>query len=342
MKKLLSLLVVTMFVACTKANTKPSFTFKKAVGNGIAAKIGDIEITQKELNEGLESKLYEAEMKKFDIKFGKVQNLIIQKLMDADPNKKGLTNDQYRDKYITSSIKISNKQVAEFIKERKIPSQHVNDQLREKIVNYLKEGEMKKAVDSWLAKKTKSKNIEIFFEKPRRPVFNVQVGDSPYKGNKDAKVTIVEFSDFQCPYCSRATQVLKDIQKKYGSKVKIVFKQYPLPFHNQAKSAAVAALCANEQGMRKFWDMHDAMFADQSKLSKKDLKQTAKKIGLDQTKFDKCLDSNKYLAKVEAEIKEGSKVSVQSTPTFFVNGKQINGVQPNEVFFGLIDEELAK
>lgn len=338
----LAILALIFSYSCSKGTTSPTFVFKKATGDGLAAKVGDIKITKEELNNGLESELYEAELKMFDIKFNKLQGMLMEKFIKMDPKSKGMSNDEYLDKNITSNIKISDKKIDSFIKEKKIPAQHINDDLKAKIVKYLKEGEKKNAIDAWLAKKTKDMNIEVFFQKPRRPTFNVVGGNSPFIGGADAKVEIVEFSDFQCPFCSRATAILKDIKSKYGNKVKVTFKQYPLPFHNQAKKAATASLCANEQGMDKFWKMHDAMFADQSKLSVKDLKATAKNIGLNTSKFNECLDKDKYLAQVEKDIEYGAKNGVKSTPTFFVNGQLVSGAQPLEVFSEIIDEELKK
>lgn len=335
-----AILVLIFTYSCSKGNTKPTFVFKKNVGNGVAAKAGDITISDQELMNGLESELYEAEVKKFEIKFNKLQGLLMEKLIKMDSKSKGLTNDQYLDKYITSSIKISKKEVNAFIKEKNIPKQHINDDLKKKIIRYLKEGKKKEAIDSWIAKKTKGSKIEVFFKKPQRPTFDIKGGDSPFIGGKNAKVEIIEFSDFQCPFCSRATKILDDLKSKYGKKIKVVFKQYPLPFHNQAKGAALASLCAHDQG--KFWQMHDAMFKNQSKLSSKDLKMTAKNLGLDTKKFSNCLDSKKHMKIIERDMEYGSKNGVKSTPTFFVNGKLVAGAQPLEIFSEIIDEELKK
>ena len=336
----LAILALIFSYSCSRGNSKPTFVFKKAAGDGLAAQVGEIKISKEELMSGIESDLYEAELKMFNIKFNKLQGMLMEEFIKKDPKSKGLSNDEYLDKYITSSIKISDKQINAFIAEKKIPKQHINADLKEKIVRYLREGEKKDAVDAWLGKKTKDEKIKVFFDKPRRPTFNVVGGDAPYTGDKDAKVEIVEFSDFQCPFCSKATSILKEVKDKYGKKVKVSFKQYPLPFHNQAKGAANAALCAYEQGNDKFWRMHDAMFADQSKLSIDDLKKTAKSLGLDTAKFNKCVDGNKYASQVEADIEYGSKNGVKSTPTFFVNGQLISGAQPIEVFTEIIDEEL--
>ncbi len=329
-------------LSCTKANTKPSYSYKAPVGDGVAAKIGDISITEKELLNGLESDLYDIEKKKFDLKFNKLNSLILEKLMAKDPKKKDLTNDEYMNKYIVSKIKITDAEITRFIKEKNIPKAQINPQIKERIKQYLMVEKKKGALDRWLGEKTAKTPINVFFKQPRRPTYDVKVGDAPFTGGANAKVEVVEFSDFQCPFCSKASVILKDLKKKYGSKVKIAFKQYPLPFHSQAKGAAVASLCANEQSSELFWKMHDAMFDDQSKLSVASLKETAKKIGADTKKFDACLDSNKYLAKVEENIKEGQAIGVKSTPTFFVNGQLIQGAQAISVFSEIIDSELKK
>ena len=340
--KLLSLITVAVLFAfsCTKGNSRPSFVYKKAAGDGVAAKIGNVTITEQDLVKGIESDIYEAEQKIFDIKFNKLRAMVIEKLMEQDPKKKGLTNDEYMDKYIAGKAKISDKAIDAFIKEKKIPANNINPQIRERIKSYLMVEEKKKMVDRWLAEKTKKSPVEVFIQKPRRPSYDVKIGNAPFAGGKDAKVEVVEFSDFQCPFCARAADILRQIKKKYGKKVKIAFKQFPLPFHSQAKDAAIAALCANEQKTDYFWKMHDAMFADQSKLKIADLKATAKKIGVDSKKFDECLDSKKYEAQVDQDIEQGKKVGVKSTPTFYVNGQQITGAQPLEVFSEIIDSEL--
>jgi protein-disulfide isomerase len=342
--KLLCLITLSILFAfsCTKGVSKPSYVFKKNAGDGVAAKIGTVTITEQDLHDGIESDIYEAEQKLYDIKFNRLKTLVIEKLMKSDPKSKGMSNDQYMDKYITAKAKVSNKQIDAFIKEKKIPAQSINPQIKERIKSYLLVEEKKKMIDSWLASKTKKTPIEVYLDKPTRPSYKVEVADAPFAGGEKATVEVVEFSDFQCPFCARAAEILNQIKKKYGSKVKVAFKQFPLPFHSQAKTASVAALCANEQSTKFFWKMHDAMFADQSKLAVEALKETAKKIGVNIKKFNECLDSNRYLKQVDADIEQGKKVGVKSTPTFYVNGQQVTGAQPIEVFSEIIDSELKK
>jgi protein-disulfide isomerase len=163
--------------------------------------------------------------------------------------------------------------------------------------------------------------------------------DAPSFGPEDAKVTIVEFSDFQCPYCSRAANVVSQIKKQYGDKVRFVFRQFPLPMHQQAHLAAQASLVAQQQG--KFWEYHDLLFANQSALTRESLEGYAKQVGMNTAELKRALDAESNKAKVDADVTLGEGVSVSGTPTVFVNGKRV----PNPTEFApvakLIDEALA-
>lgn len=160
------------------------------------------------------------------------------------------------------------------------------------------------------------------------------------KGPEDAKVTIIEFSDFQCPYCKKGKEVADEVLAYYGDKVRLMFKHFPLSFHQNAQKAAEAAECAGDQG--KFWEMHDYMFNNQSKLAVNDLKTAAVDLGLVGSDFNNCLDSGKYEGKVKSDMSEGSGFGVSGTPAFFINDQMISGAQPLEKFKEVIDAELAK
>ena len=171
----------------------------------------------------------------------------------------------------------------------------------------------------------------------------VSVDDDAVEGSKDAPVTIVEFSDFQCPFCGRFYQeTLPQLRENYvkTGKVKIVYRDFPLPFHENAQKAAEASECAHEQG--KFWQMHDMMFSHQDAITVANLKQYAKSLGLDTTKFNQCLDSGKYASEVQKDETDGSAYGVGGTPTFFINGQQLVGAQPYQAFQQAIDAALAK
>lgn len=163
------------------------------------------------------------------------------------------------------------------------------------------------------------------------------------KGEKDAKVTIVEFSDFQCPYCARhATETLPQIDKNYiqTGKVRYIFHHFPLSFHEFAQKAAEASMCANDQG--KFWEMHDKIFADQTKMALSDLQKQASGLGLKSGEFNTCLSSGKYSKVVTDDVSLGSQVGVMGTPAFFINGVFLSGAQPFANFQQIIEKELGK
>lgn len=340
---ILSLLMITgaLFYGCSKATSKAEYKFKKPGGDGVAAKTSDVKITEEELLDGIEVDLYEAEMKIFEIKFNRLKTLLVEKYMAKDPKAKGLSNDEFFEKEIAPTVKISEKEVNDFIKERKIPAQQINDQVLAKIRQFLSGQKKAEALETWIANKAGASGITVFFQKPARPTFDVQVGKAPFIGGKDAKVTIVEFSDFQCPYCAEGSRVLKKLKDKYGNKIKVAMKQFPLPFHTQARGASNAALCVNEQDTSKFWNMHDQLFADQSKLSAEDLKATAKGLGVDMAKYETCVSEKRYESQVNADIEQGKSLGVKSTPTFFVNGQLVRGVMPIEEFSEIIDQQLA-
>ncbi|MBX7101898.1 MAG: thioredoxin domain-containing protein [Myxococcaceae bacterium] len=172
------------------------------------------------------------------------------------------------------------------------------------------------------------------------PVQNIEVGTAPVKGPKTAPVTIVEWSDFQCPFCGRVVPTLNELEKQYEGKVRVAFKHQPLPFHQNAKPAAMASMAANEQG--KFWQMHDKLFSNQQALDRDSLDRYAKEIGLDMGKYKAAMDSNKFDAQITADSNEGMKVGANGTPTFFINGRQVVGAQPIEAFKAVIDDELKK
>jgi len=177
-------------------------------------------------------------------------------------------------------------------------------------------------------------------------IVDVSADDDPVLGEKDAPVTIIEFSDFQCPFCERFySQTLEQIKTNYidTGKVKLIYRDFPLDsIHPMAQKAAEAAECADEQG--KYWEYHDKLFQNQEEwvttgISK--LKEYAKGLSLDSSKFDKCLDDGKYADEVKKDFQDGAQAGVQGTPSFFINGKQLSGAQPFAAFQQAIDAELA-
>ncbi len=179
---------------------------------------------------------------------------------------------------------------------------------------------------------------------PKRPdpskVYSFDVGKSAAKGASDAWVTIVEASDFQCPFCGRVVPTLKQVEDKYGNDVRVVFKHNPLSFHQRAMPAAIAAECAHEQG--KFWEMHDKMFANQQQLEDANLESYAKEIGVDAGKWKQCFTGATPRGNIMNDQRAANLLGANGTPAFFINGRFLSGAQPIQAFEQLIDEELKK
>jgi len=165
-------------------------------------------------------------------------------------------------------------------------------------------------------------------------------GSAPSFGPADAKVTMVEFSDFQCPYCSKAALATSKIKEKYGSKVRFVFRQFPLSFHDKAHVAAEAGMAAHAQG--KFWQMHDLMFANQGALDRESLDKYAKQVGLNVATFKKALDSKQYVAAVDADVKLGGEAAVSGTPSLFLNGARVQDPTNVDAVSAMIEAALTK
>ena len=172
-------------------------------------------------------------------------------------------------------------------------------------------------------------------------VYDIPIGDSPIRGDADAKVTIIEFSDFQCPFCARAAPIIDDVLKKYPKGVRFVYKQFPLPMHPMARPAAQASLAAQEQG--KFWEMHDVLIQNQGSLDASKLADYAKQAGLDVARFKRDLEQKKdqYDQRINAEMQQGQSFDVRGTPTLYIGGKKV-GARTVEGMSAMIDAELAK
>ena len=179
--------------------------------------------------------------------------------------------------------------------------------------------------------------VKVFLEAPR---VAVDASGGPDKGPASAPVTIVTFSDFQCPYCQRLATTLTHLEQQYRGKVRLVFRDFPLPMHKDAGKAAEAGACAHEQG--RFWEMHDKIFANQRTLQVPDLKRLASEAGLDRQAFDTCLDGGRKAQAWQRGKEQGTKYGVSGTPATFINGRFVSGAQPLASLSEIVDEELAR
>lgn len=189
------------------------------------------------------------------------------------------------------------------------------------------------------AKKKEEEQVAAQLEDQFKNPVKIEIGKSPVRGPADAKVTVIEFSDFQCPYCSRGKSTMDELMAAYPKDVKIVFKNLPLPFHDQAAPAAKAALAAGKQG--KFWEMHDALFANQRALNADFFTEQAKTLGLNLEQFKKDMDSPEIDAQIKEDSALASKNGISGTPGFFVNGVAVKGAYPLDHFKKIVDRWLT-
>jgi protein-disulfide isomerase len=342
---IIPILGILTFFSCTKTSDakdkKPNYEFKDGTGpNGALVVINGKAYSEEELMG--EDKLEFADVMKklYDMRMERVGRLLLENAYGEKAKKENMSLDEYIEKKVLSkNIKISDSEFNKFVEEKHIPKDQLNPQLKERIQQYMIAQKKSDELQAHIAKLSKSNKVEIYFKKPDIKV-NVDIGNAPSFGNKDAKVKIVEFSDFQCPFCSRAANTVKEIKKQYGNKVLFAFKQFPLPMHPQAQPASEAALCVNKQSTEKFWKYHDKLFENQDKLENADLKKYAQEVGVNMDEFNKCFDSHEFAQAVKNDLEYGSKIGVRSTPTFFINGKLISGAQPFEVFKEAIEEEM--
>jgi protein-disulfide isomerase len=301
---------------------------------------------------------YELEKKTYD----RVESLAHQAYLDAffkrEGEKKKLSPDAYREAYLAGQVKITPQEVAQTLEQYKNEAELAKrpKEEQEKLIRrYLEDKAKGDVMESLILDGIKSKNLLVTYPKPAEPIFTVALSkdDIPrysYDGadgqsagceGDSCPVTIVEFSEYQCPFCARVMPQVKQVLTEYKGKVRWIVKDFPLSFHDRAKPAAIAAKCAGFQG--KFWKMYTELFSNQRELSDSDLEKHAKTIGLDMTKYAACVkDPAPALALIEKNFQQGTQVGVTGTPAFFINGRRFSGAIPYSEFKKTIDEELAK
>jgi protein-disulfide isomerase len=266
----------------------------------------------------------------------KLKQIVQDRMVEAEAKAKGVSKDQL----LADAVKtadVTDADVDKFYEENKAQIPRPKDQVAPQIKQYLQQQRQRDAQTAFIKSLEDKYKAEYLLEPIR---VEVASAGHPAKGPATAPVTIVEFSDFQCPFCSRVVPTMEQVRSKYGDKVRLVFRQFPLAFHQNAQKAAEASLCANDQG--KFWEMHDAMFANQQALAVDALKAKATELGLNAETFNSCLDSNKHAAAVKADLEAGAAAGVSGTPAMFINGRFISGAVPIEQITQVVDDELKR
>jgi protein-disulfide isomerase len=321
------LVISALALAASCQSTAPATRAPDGDASAPVARYTDGVITASELD----AAVYESKKQALD-------QILVRRLVEKKAKAEGITPEQLVKREVQDKLKPpTDAELKAFYEEQKARQPLPPfDQIKERIGQYLEQGAAQKAQQAFVEKLRSEAKVEILLAPPR-----VQVAATgPSRGPEKAPVTIVEFSDFECPYCVRAEDTIKQVMKEYDGKVRLVYRDFPLPFHPNAQKAAEAAHCAGDQG--KYWEMHETLFQNQKALAVADLKNHAKTIGLDGPKFEKCLESGEKAKEVDEHKRAGAEVGVTGTPAFFVNGVILTGAQPFNEFKTLIDKELAK
>lgn len=276
------------------------------------------------------------------------QNMAVQKILEEEAKKVGVkTPQELIEKQVAAAAPISDADVDAFYKANKAEIERgyadpVTGKTRkvskEELRSFLTGQGIQQARQDYVRSLISAANMKVVLKEERITV--AENKNAPFVGGENAKVVINEFSDFQCGFCARAKDTVKQIKQFYGDKVKLYYRHFPLSqSHPEAQPSAIASECAKDQG--KFWEYHDKLFDNQKDLPTKPYTRFATELGLDLAKFETCLKDPAKAELVTNEFKAGEKATVNSTPMFFVNGRKLSGALPFEQFKAVIDEELA-
>jgi protein-disulfide isomerase len=330
-----------LLTACSSTSAQPA---KRQTATDVVATVGPTSITLAQVDDKaleqsassfgsmkLSHALYEARR-------NAIEELIANTLIDQEAKARGMERSALVEQEITSKIpQVADQDVTAWYQANQGRVQGASlDQARQPIRAFLLQERIQAVQRQYLETLKTKTPVRVMLDPPRQ---NVSAGKGATKGPASAPIQIIEFSDFQCPYCQRANPAIEQVLKAYGDRIHFVYRHFPLANHPNARPAAEASECAAEQG--KFWQYHDRLFANPARLGPADLKQHAADLGLDGAKFNDCVDTRKYKGQVEADSQAGEQAGVNGTPAFFINGRLLSGAQPFEAFKRIIDDELA-
>jgi len=330
-------MVASAFVLIALAAPRASADDPKTV----VATVGDHKITEQDLDQKVKPQIDQLRAalakrvedlirdKTFDLKRKTLESMADDYLISQAAAQQKLSVDEYVKKQSAPPTGVTEADAKKFYDKNKTPNAAPFEQIKPQLMEMMNRQAM-------LERLRKSSQVKIMLE-PKRVA--VDSSGHPSLGAKEAPITIVEFTDFQCPFCKASEATVKQLRTKYGDKVRLVHMDFPLSFHSHALDAAKAARCANDQN--KFWQFHDSLFNNQGKLAPADLKQTAKTLGLNTTEFDSCFDKAKHEDEIKKDLAAGEKLGVDGTPAFFIDGRPLVGAQPSAQFEQIIDDELS-
>lgn len=297
-------------------------------------------ITSGDIEDSLRPLIFSVQEQVYNLRKGQLEIKINDLLLEQEAQKRKVTTRALLETEVTPKVKtITEADAQTFYEQNKSKINGEFAQVKGQIVEYLQGLEQTNAEKAFALQLRSGATVQVELTPPDPPVYQIATDDQPMKGTANAPVTIVEFTDFQCPSCAKTQPLLEEIVKEYADKVRLVVRDYPLQQHANAMKAAEAAEAAREQG--KYWEYITLLFQNQDALGEEKLKEYATRLGLDRKKFDEALESGKYSDKIKRDIQDGYKVGVNSTPTVFINGKRVRE-KTRESLKAAIDASLKK
>jgi len=311
-------------------------------GTETLAEVNGFAITAKDVERALAAKLAPLEEQIYTLKRNEIDALVAQRLLAEEAAKRGMTVPALLDAEGTSKgALITEKEIEANYNANKARMKGDEAAGRAQIRNAMQQQRLTARREAFIESLRSQAKIVVRLEAPAVARADVTIASAPVRGPPDAPVTIVEFSDFECPFCKQASATMASVMAKYPGKIRFVYRDFPLEnIHPQARRAALAARCAGQGG--KFWEYHDVLFAQSPKLAPDDLRRYATQVGLDTGKFDACLASSATDAALQKDIEEGNKLGITGTPVFYINGRAVRGAQRIDAFARVIDDELAR
>ena len=288
----------------------------------VFAVINGKKITSADIEENLRPLIFSVQDQIYTTRKSQLDLMINDVLLEAEAKKRNITTRELITAEIDSKTPVVTEQDAlRFFNENKDRISGTFPEVKVQIIEYLIQEDKNKRSSAFADQLRSNATLQTFLTRPEPPIYNIAIDDQPMKGNAKAAVTVIEFTDYQCPSCALQHPVLNRLVTEYGDRIQLVVRDFPLAQHKEAWVAAEAAEAAREQG--KYWEFVALLYGRQSALQAEKLKQYATELGLDRTKFDLALDTKKFAEKVQRDFLEGQKVGVDGTPTMFVNGRRV-------------------
>jgi len=336
MMRLLSLggLALVLALGVSPVRAEPS-------ASELLAEVDGEAITAEQVEKAGGPQLAKLQEQIYILKRQNLEAMIAGRLLAKEAARRGVSVPALLNAEVTAKVGlVTEQEIDSFYQQNTAQLKSEDATIRQQIRAHLQKQKLAAQQEAFLQSLRSNAKITVHLQPPPVVRIQVSIGDAPIRGAADAPVTIVEFTDFQCPFCSRTQGTLKQLLERYPGKVKLVYRDFPLDSaHPQARRAAEAARCAHDQG--KFWDYHDVLFSHFPQASPDDLKEYAGQVGLDLMEFERCLSGGVHKAAVQRDMEEGTRLGVTGTPAFFINGRSLPGAQPIENFLRVIEEELT-